>query len=127
MTPGVIHIMGTQSGVKPVDEAEIGAVKRIVQAPIDYQPCQFCETGRRVRVAEGVLHNLEGILAETSNGIGIVVGISLLQLAVVVEIGDGIRIVDVPDKRAPVSALLTALNPSISRSSPEHDSERVSE
>ena len=103
-TPGVIHIMGTKSGVKPVDEAEIAAVKLVVQAPVHYQPCQFCETGRRVRVAEGVLHDLEGILAETGNGTGIVVGISLLQLAVVVEIGDGTRVVDVPDNRTPVSA-----------------------
>ena len=125
-TPGVIHIMGTKSGVKPVDEAEIAAVKLVVQAPVHYQPCQFCETGRRVRVAGGVLQDLEGILVKTSNGTGIVVGISLLQLAVVVEIGDGTRVVDVPDNRTPVSALPTGLKPSSSRNSPEHDAERVS-
>ena len=123
MTPGVIHIMGTESGVKAVDEAEIAAVKLVVQAPLHYQPCQFRETGRKVRVAEGVLHNLEGILAETRNGIGIVIGISLLQLAVVVEIEDGTRLVDVPDQREQVSALLAAMRPSIS---PEYDAERLS-
>jgi hypothetical protein len=114
----VIHV-GTGAGVKPVDEAEIAAVKLVVQSPQHYQPCQFRETGRRVRVAEGALHNLEGILVESRNGIGIVVGISLLQLAVLVEIGDTSQIVAVSNTRTAVSPPLTALKPSTLRDSPD--------
>ena len=70
-------------------------------------------------MAEGVLHNLEGILAEGRNGLGIVIGISLVQLAVLVEIGDGSQVVPVSNTRTSVPPLLTALKPSGLRNVPE--------
>jgi len=123
MIPGVMHIVGTGAGVKPVDEVEMAAVKLVVQSPLHYRPCRFREAGRRVRVAEGALHNLEGILAESGNKIGIVVGISLLKVAVLVEIGDASQVVAVSNTRTPVSRLLTALKPSDLRNAPGQDAE----
>ena len=123
MIPGVMHIVGTGAGVKPVDEVEMAAVKLVVQSPVHYRPCRFREAGRRVRVAEGALHNLEGILAESGNKIGIVVGISLLKVAVLVEIGDASQVVAVSNTRTPVSRFLTALKPSDLRNAPGQDAE----
>src|ERR1051326_9137314 len=80
MTPGVMQIAGTAAGVKPVDEDEIAAIKRIVRGARYYQPYPFWKTGRKVRVAGGELHNLEGMRAESRNGNGIILGISLLRL-----------------------------------------------
>ena len=123
MIPGVMHIVGTGAGVKPVDEVEMAAVKLVVQSPLHYRPCRFREAGRRVRVAEGALHNLEGILAESGNKIGIVVGISLLKVAVLVEIGDASQVVAVSNTRTPVSPLLTAWKPSDLWNAPGQDAE----
>ena len=119
--PGVLHIVGTGAGVKPVDEVEMTAVKLVVQSPLHYRPCRFRDAGRRVRIAEGVLHNLEGILAESRNKIGVVVGISLLKLAVLVEIGEDSQVVAVSNTRTPVSRLLTAFKPSDLRNAPWQD------
>jgi len=95
MTPGVVHIAGNGAGVTPIDEVEMAAIKLVVQAGIRCQPCQFLETGRWVRVADGVLRNLKGILADSGHGTRIVVGVSLLQRAVLVELGEGTRVVPV--------------------------------
>ena len=122
MTPGVMQIVGTGAGVKPVDEGEVAAIKLVVQSGLHYQPCLFHETGRRVRVAEGVLHNLEGIFA----GKGLVIGISLLQLAVLVEIGDAIQVVPVSNTRTnTVSPSLTALKRSNLKNTPKQVVERA--
>jgi transcription antitermination factor NusG len=104
MTPGVVHIVGTGAGVKPVDEGEMAAVKLVVQAGLYCQPCPFLETGRRVRVADGVLRNLEGILADRMNGIRIVIGISLLQRGALVELGDATQVVPCLEYRHDIRA-----------------------
>jgi len=109
MVPGVMQIAGTAAGVEPVDDGEIAAIKKVVQAARYYQPCPFRKTGRTVRVAGGKLHNLEGILAESRHGNGIIVGISLLQRGVLVEIGDAARVVPVSNTgTGDVSGFLTA-------------------
>ena len=95
MVPGVLHIVGTASGVKPVDDDEMAAIQRIAQAGLQCQPCRFLASGPWVRVADGVLRNLKGILADSRNGVGIVIGISLLQRAVLVELGEATRIVPI--------------------------------
>jgi len=91
MMPGVLHIAGTGADVKPVDEVEMAAIKLVVQSGLRSQPCQFPKTGRRVRVVNGVLSNLEGILADSKNGI--VIGISLLKRGVLVELGEATQVV----------------------------------
>jgi transcription termination/antitermination protein NusG len=87
MIPGVVHIVGVGLGVNPLNEREIGAIKLAVQAGLACQPCPFLRNGRRVRVSEGPLRDVEGILAEAGNGTRIVLGISLLERAVLVELG----------------------------------------
>lgn len=109
LIPGVMQIAGTATGVKHVDEGEIAAIKQVVEAGRYYQPCPFRKTGRKVRVAGGELHNLEGIRAESRHGNGIIVGISLLRLGVLVEIGDAARVVPVSNtKTDAVADFLTA-------------------
>ena len=95
MVPGVLHIVGTAGGVKPVDDNEMAAIQRIAQAGLQCQPCRFLDSGPWVRVTDGVLHNLRGILADSRNGTRIVIGISLLQRAVLVELGEATPIVPI--------------------------------
>src|ERR1051326_158600 len=126
MTPGVMQIAGTAAGVKPVDEDEIAAIKRIVRGARYYQPYPFWKTGRKVRVAGGELHNLEGMRAESRNGNGIILGISLLRLGVLVEIGHPARVVPVSNTRTgTVSGSRTASKQSNLWSALEQDLEQA--
>jgi transcription antitermination factor NusG len=99
MTPGVVHILGTGAGVKPINEGEIAAIRLALQAGLPCEPCSFPKTGRRVRVSEGPLRDLEGILAEGGKGSSIVIGISLLKRAVMVELAKSTQVVPVLDGR----------------------------
>jgi transcription antitermination factor NusG len=128
MIPGVMQIAGTATGVTPVDEDEIAAIKLVVQHAQDYQPFPFCKTGRKVRVAGGELHDLEGVLAENRHEKSIIVGISLLRLGVLVEIGSAARIVPVSNTRTgTVSHFLTTLKQSNLWNAVEQDVERAIE
>jgi transcription antitermination factor NusG len=99
MTPGVVHIVGMGAGVKTINESEIASIRLALRAGLPCQPCPFLGTGRRVRISEGPLRDLEGILAESGNGTRIVIGISLLQRAVMVELGKSIHVVPVLNGR----------------------------
>jgi transcription antitermination factor NusG len=126
MIPGVMQVAGTAAGVEAVDDAEIADIKRVVQAARYCQPCQFRKTGQTVRVAGGELHNLQGILAESRHGNRIIVGISLLQRGVLVDIGDAARLVPVSNARTKgVSGFLTASEESEFWNALEQDVERA--
>ena len=105
MTPGVVHILGTGvAGVKPIDECEIHAIKLAVEAGLPCQPCPFLEVGRRVRVCDGPLRDVEGILAESGNGSRIAIGISLLRRGVLVDLGRSTEVVAVANFKTSVPA-----------------------
>ncbi len=124
--PGVMQIAGTAAGVQPIDEVEIAAIKQVVRAARYYEPCRFRKSGPKVRVSGGELHNLEGILAECRHANGIIVGISLLRLGVLVDIGDAARIVPVYNTRTvAVSDFRTAWKQSDLWDALEQDVERA--
>ena len=97
MSPGVMHIVGSGTQPLPVDEREIGTIKLAVGSGLACQPCPYLLSGRRGRVAGGPLGDLEGILAGTVSEPGIVLGISLLQRAILVKVGRGTQVLALGD------------------------------
>lgn len=85
-TPGVSCIVGVGKIPIPVDEAEVGAIQDIVQLGLGVGPWPFLQVGHRVRLEEGPLSGLEGILIETKDQHRLVVSVTLLQRSVAVEI-----------------------------------------
>ncbi len=109
ITPGVLYIVGTGSALTPVDEVEIVSLKTVVRSAFHYEPCGFLNTGPRVRVIDGPLRNLEGILIEPENGCRIVIGVSLLQRSVLVELGEAVPLLPVLGIRSRSAAFLSAM------------------
>src|SRR5260370_32961706 len=72
-----------------------------IKAVLPCQPCPFPGTGRSVKVSEGPLRDFEGILGESANGTKIVIGISLLQRAVIVDLGKSTQVVPISNGRTP--------------------------
>ena len=99
-TPGVIQIVGFQSGPAAVDESEIRSIQSLVAAGVPHQPWPFLASGDRVRIESGPLLGLEGILTEVRSSCRLVLSVSLLQRSVAVEID---------------SASVTAVGPSRAR------------
>src|SRR5271154_5360943 len=98
-TPGVIQIVGFQSGPAAVDESEIRSIQSLVAAGVPHQPWPFLAAGDRVRIESGPLLGLEGILTEVRRSYRLVLSVTLLQRSVAVEIDSALVAVINPPKR----------------------------
>ncbi len=83
---GVMHIVGIGAIPAPVDEQEILAIQHAVRSDAQVEPWPFLEAGQRVRLSNGPLAGLEGILVETDEQRRVVVGLTILKRSVAVKI-----------------------------------------
>jgi transcriptional antiterminator NusG len=86
MTPGVIQIVGVGKTPIPVEEEEIAAIQRVGKSGLSTMPWPYLEIGHVVRIEEGPLHGLTGIVLKIKSGLKLVLSVSLLQRSVAVEI-----------------------------------------
>ncbi len=83
-TPGVVGIVSFGREPAPVDECEMQAIMRVVNAQRRVEPWPFLRIGQRVRLVGGSLDGLEGYLVEIKKDRRLVVCVTLLQRAVAV-------------------------------------------
>jgi transcription antitermination factor NusG len=86
-TPGVLHIVGLGKTPLPVENSEIQALQHITRAGLALQACDYLKVGNRVRIEEGPLKGVEGILIDKRNSRRLVVSVTLLKRSVAVEVG----------------------------------------
>ena len=86
VTPGVRSIVGLGKIPLPIDNSEIAALQSIVKSGLPAEPWPFLKIGQRVRIEQGSLEGLEGILLTPKNSYRLVVSVTLLQRSVAVEI-----------------------------------------
>ena len=84
--PGVMSFVGIGKVPVPIEEAEIAAIQAAVGAGLMAEPYPFLEVGQRVRLAEGPLAGLEGLLVEVRKQQRLVVSVSMLKRSVSVQI-----------------------------------------
>ena len=85
-TPGVAYIVGMGKTPVAVADAEIAALQAIVKSGLRAQAWPFMRIGQFVRIEDGPLCGLEGILLDFRNSHRLVVSVTLLQRSVAVEI-----------------------------------------
>jgi transcriptional antiterminator NusG len=106
--PSVTAIVGFGGTPCPVSEKEIEAVKRIAGSGLPMMPWPLLRIGQQVRICQGPLSGLEGILAKEKTDYKVVVNIEILQRAVAVEIErDVLEGVTAP-QRTPFQDILVA-------------------
>jgi transcriptional antiterminator NusG len=93
-TPGLIRIVGGQHGPTPVDDDELSALLRVQESGAIAEPWPFLRVGDRVHISEGPLSGLEGIIVEFKSQSRLVLGVTLLQRSISVQIdGDSSDVV----------------------------------
>jgi transcription antitermination factor NusG len=85
-TPGVVLIVGSGKTPLPIDPNEIDAIRRAVNSGQKIAPWPQLELGRMVRIEEGSLRGLEGVLLRFKGTNQLILGVQLLQRAVAVEV-----------------------------------------
>ncbi len=84
--PGVMSFVGIGKVPASIEEAEIAAIQTAIGAGLSAEPYPFLEVGQRVRLAEGPLAGLEGLLVEVRKQQRLAVSVSMLRRSVAVEI-----------------------------------------
>jgi transcriptional antiterminator NusG len=93
---GVVRILGERwDRLVPVDDAEIATVQQLVTTDVNVLPHPYLREGHRVRIVDGPLSGVEGVLLQMKPGKGLlVVSVELLQRSVAVEV-DCTRVVSI--------------------------------
>src|SRR5271165_932681 len=87
MIPNVLHFVGIGRTPVPVDAEEINAIQTAVRSGLLTEPWPFLTVGQKVRLEEGPLAGIEGVLVEVRKQRRLVVSVSLLgrSIAVVID------------------------------------------
>jgi transcription antitermination factor NusG len=88
ITPGVILIVGQGKTPEPIDEAEIAAILSAIKSGLPSQPCPFLQIGQKVRINNGPLWGLEGVLLDFKGHHRLVLSVTLLMRSIAVHVED---------------------------------------
>jgi len=103
-TPGVIRVLGAGGEATPIDDSEIASMQLAVKARTPVEPWPFLKAGERIRIAEGALAGVEGILIQVKQEPRIILSVSLLQRSVLLEIDREMVARSVPRRFAELAA-----------------------
>jgi transcription antitermination factor NusG len=84
--PGALHFIGVGRVPAPIDAEEIAALQAAMRSGLWAEPWPFLSAGQRVRLEEGPLAGLEGLLIQIREKQRLVVSVTLLKRSVAVEI-----------------------------------------
>jgi transcription antitermination factor NusG len=85
-TPGIHMILFHGEQVAIIPEAEIQAIRKVIEGPFHIEPHPFLKCGDRVRVTRGSLEGVEGILVRKKNIYRLVLSVDMMAQSVAVEI-----------------------------------------
>ncbi len=85
-TPGVVSVVGFGNGPTAIADSEIEAVRTLVRSGAAVQACDFLPEGHRVRINQGALEGLQGILLRNKNEWRVVISVTMLQRSIAIEI-----------------------------------------
>jgi transcription antitermination factor NusG len=105
-TPGVIRIIGTSKEVAVIDDREIEAIQLVSKAGVKMERCAYAKLGDRVRITDGSLSGVEGIVTGYKNQQRLILSVNLIQSSVSVEVdGYNLMAVTEPSPSAPKNHL----------------------
>jgi transcription antitermination factor NusG len=92
-TRGVVRVLGDGwERLSPVPDADIQAIQRVVQTDVPVFPHTYLREGQQVRIVDGPLKGIEGVLVHVKPNKGLlVISIELLRRSVAVEV-DGTQV-----------------------------------
>ena len=88
---GLVRILGERwDKLAPISDAEIDGIRQVVTSDLSVMPYPFLREGQRVRIVEGSLSGVEGILVRSRPNRGrLVLSVELLHRSVAVEVDCG--------------------------------------
>jgi transcription antitermination factor NusG len=88
-TPSVVRLVGFGDRPAALPDQEIEALRQGLMCEMRMEPYPYLKVGHRVRVRNGPLQGMEGILVRKKNGSRFVISLDLILRSVAVEIDVG--------------------------------------
>ena len=85
-TPGVTSVVGFGKRPVAVDDGEIEALRAVVASGLPIQPWPYLRAGQRVRIEQGCLEGVAGIVLRDRDAFRVLINVEILQRTVAVEI-----------------------------------------
>lgn len=89
-TPGARSIVSFGNELAPIPEEQISNIRQMLDSSFPVQAWPYLRAGQKVRIGEGPLAGVEGILTECSKATHVVISIELLHRAIAVQVDPGI-------------------------------------
>jgi len=86
--PGVVQIVSFDGKPAPIREAEIETLRQGLSHTAGFEPHPYLKVGKRVRVRNGPLSGMEGILVRRKDGFRLVLSIELIMRSVATEVDE---------------------------------------
>ncbi len=86
MTPGIVRIISFGGEPAPIDAEEIETIRSILDSGLAAEPFPYLREGQRVRITQGPLKDVEGILLKKKSEFRVIASLSLLQRSISVEV-----------------------------------------
>ena len=83
---GVFGFVGPRGEGTPIPDAEIDAVRAVVDGQLPWSSHPFLKIGQRVRIKSGALNGVEGILVARAGESSLVVSVEAIQRSMAVRI-----------------------------------------
>ena len=83
---GALGFVGPRNRATPIPAEQIEAVRCLIQAKAGYRPHHYLSAGQRVRIRDGALQGLQGILVSVSNDHSLVISVDLIHRSVAVQL-----------------------------------------
>jgi transcription antitermination factor NusG len=84
--PGVVRFVGNSHGPIPLAAHEIEHIRQLMENKVNCEPHPFLKAGQRVRVRNGALRGVEGILLRETGKERLILSISLIQRSLSIQI-----------------------------------------
>ena len=83
---GVLGLVGSGGEGTPIPNAQIDAVRVLMENDLPVSPCPFLKIGQRVRIRGGALDGLEGMLSGRKGSHSLVISVDVLQRSLAVRV-----------------------------------------
>jgi transcription antitermination factor NusG len=85
-TGGVTNLVGARNVGTAIPDGEIESVRMLLKRGIAFETHSYLDIGQRVRIREGSLDGVEGILVGKNNDLSLVVSIQIIQRSLSVRV-----------------------------------------
>jgi transcription antitermination factor NusG len=83
---GVFAFVGSKGEGTPIPDGQIDAVRRLVEGQLPWSSHPFLKIGQRVRIRNGALQGIEGVLVSRSGESTLVISVDAIQRSMAVRI-----------------------------------------